>query len=337
MELPRSELCGIEQRSRSLARRVGGGRCLGLGAFCFVVVVMAVGCGQEDRGTDTSKAQEDQQAPSNAERDGGVRRYLLRGVVERVERESGRVAIRHDEIEGFMPAMTMPFDLAGQEILEELQVGDEVKGSLEVSDTAGTVLRELEITYPALGGPAASDLSSASLETKRLSPGRKVPDFEMTRQDGETFRLSDLRGKVVILTFVYTRCPLPEYCPLLDRKFRSLADRLSGMEARAQGVRLLSVSFDPEHDTPEVLERHARLRGARMPLWSFAVASHDELRKVAEPLGLQYGPTTGEIIHTLSTALIDGEGRLVRLVTGNDWTPEELLKDALLLIGQEAR
>ena len=81
----------------------------------------------------------------------------------------------------------------------------------------------------------------------------------MTRQDGETFRLSDLRGKVVILTFVYTRCPLPEFCPLLDQKFRALADRLQAPAERAEKVRLLSVSFDPEHDTPEVLARHARL------------------------------------------------------------------------------
>ena len=140
---------------------------------------------------------------------------------------------------------------------------------------------------------------------------------------------------MVGLTFIYTRCPVPEFCPLMDRKFADLAGRLSAVPARAARVRLLSVSFDPEHDTPEVLKKHADSRGATPPLWTFAVASHRELARVALPLGLTYGPTPNEIIHSLSTALIDAEGRLVRLEAGSGggkWNPADFLKSIYSLL-----
>jgi protein SCO1/2 len=174
------------------------------------------------------------------------------------------------------------------------------------------------------------DLSGgmAALKPKQavLKPGETVPDFAMTTQDGKPLHLSDLRGNVVVLTFIYTRCPLPDFCPLIDRKFKALADKLALVPARAEHARLLSVSFDPEHDTPETLRKHARLKGAEPPLWSFAVASHDELQKVAPSLGLSYLPGENEIAHSLSTAIIDAEGKLVRLETGRSWDPTDFFK-----------
>ena len=177
------------------------------------------------------------------------------------------------------------------------------------------------------------DLSGGAVQVKTvprmLEVGESVPDFAMTTQEGETLNLSDLRGKVVALTFIYTRCPLPDFCPLMDRKFEELADRIGAIAGRAEHVRLLSVSFDPEHDTPEVLRKHAENLGARPPLWRFAVASHGELGKVAAPLGLTYGPAAGEIIHNLSTAVIDPQGRLVRIDVGassRGWKSADLLK-----------
>jgi protein SCO1/2 len=107
----------------------------------------------------------------------------------------------------------------------------------------------------------------------------------------------------------------------MDRHFGEIARGLAASDPQAaEGVRLLSISFDPEHDTPETLRRHAARVGAEPPLWTLAVAPHDELRKVAEDLGLTYGPTGDEIRHTLSTAVIDPEGRLARLWTGSDWS-----------------
>ncbi len=134
----------------------------------------------------------------------------------------------------------------------------------------------------------------------------------MTTHEGKSIKLSDLRGNVVVLTFVYTRCPLPDFCPLMDRKFAELARRLEANPARARHVRLVSLSFDPDHDTPEILRKHALLRGVVPPLWTYAVATHQELQKIAAPLGLFYAPGAREIAHNLCTAVIDQQGRLAR-------------------------
>ena len=206
-----------------------------------------------------------------------------------------------------MPSMTMPFDLSGQEVLADVQVGDRVEGTLTV-DGQGSKLSDVFITELA-DPPGASD--SSIVRPPTLRPGDLVPDFLMTTQAGEPLRLSDLRGSAVVLTFIYTRCPLPDFCPLIDRKFAALDRRLSLRDVPPERVRLLSLSFDPEHDRPEVLAAHAKLLGAEPPRWTFAVADHQELAKVATPLGLTYGDIGTEIVHSLATALIDPEGRLV--------------------------
>jgi protein SCO1 len=263
--------------------------------------------------------------------------YPLSGVVRKVEVKSGLVTVRHREIPGFMDAMTMPFDVKDREVLDDLRPGDEVEGTLNVVSERGVVkdyeLVDLHVTRPAPAPKLTLNLSGGGLQIgpapRLLEIGETVPDFDMTTQEGEPLKLSELRGKVVVLTFIYTRCPLPDFCPLMDRKFAELADRIGAVAGRAEHVRLLSVSFDPEHDTPEVLRKHAENLGARPPLWRFAVASHEELNKVAAPLGLTYGPSSEEIIHNLSTAVIDPEGKLVRLYAGassRTWTSADLLK-----------
>jgi protein SCO1/2 len=146
---------------------------------------------------------------------------------------------------------------------------------------------------------------------------------------GRPLKLSDLRGKVVALTFIYTRCPLPDFCPMLDTKFARASEQASAVTKRASRLVFLSVSFDPEHDTPEALARHARARGAKPPLWTFAVATHPELARVGRPLGLVYGPGRDEVLHNLVVAVIGPDGRLVRIETGaaaRAWEPGDLLK-----------
>ena len=262
-----------------------------------------------------------------------------RGVVRSVDPTAGVVRIAHEDIPGFMGAMTMDFTPRDRSNLAELAAGDEVEGPLEVAREGGAVkdydLLRLEVTNPTprvLKVDPGTGKAALVPRPPVLIPGEPVPDFAVTTQEGKPLRLSDLRGKVVVLTFIYTRCPLPDYCPAIDGKFRRLADRLSAVKGRAEGVRLLSVSFDPEHDTPEALRKHAELVGARPPLWTFAVASHEELRKVAERLGLVYGPMPNEIVHNLCTAVVAPDGTLARLevgAAGKAWQPDGLLPTIL--------
>ncbi len=259
----------------------------------------------------------------------GATSYKVVGVVRKLNRGAGLVTIRHEAIPGFMPAMTMPFHVDDRELLEDLQVGDKVEGRLLIEGERSELV-DLAITELAPPPELTVDLSGGQPTlrptVRLLQPGEEVPDFSMTTQDGKPLALSDLRGKLVVLTFIYTRCPLPDFCPLMDRKYAEIAGRLKGLPGGTEAVRLLSVSFDPEHDTPEILRKHAAIHGASPPLWTFAVASHEELRRVAEPLGLSYGPTANEIIHTLSTAVIDRNGRLIQLEQGNGWQVDDVVK-----------
>jgi protein SCO1/2 len=269
--------------------------------------------------------------------------YPLRGVVRSVDAASGRVLIRHEAIPGFMPAMTMPFQPANRAILDTLKPGDRVAATLRVQKQQGAVqdyqLLDLKVTQPAEPKGRIPEGVNGKVplgqQSTRLQLGDPVPEFAMTTQDGRTVKLSDWRGKVVILTFIYTRCPLPDFCPLMDRKFSELARHLSAFPNRAKDIRLVSLSFDPEHDTPEILRKHAGTRGAVAPLWSYAVASHDELAKVAGPLGLFIGRQGGEIAHNLCTAVIDPRGRLARLEVGtkaNQWETADLLRTIYTLL-----
>ncbi len=270
-------------------------------------------------------------------------RYKLVGEVRKIEKQDREVTIRHEAIPGFMEAMTMPFRLEDDATLEDLRVGDKVEGQLEVTREAGRTtgyrLTDLAVSVPAPATPLTLDLSGPTPQLKprpkRLEPGEAVPDFTLTGQDGKVYKISDLRGKVVLLTFIYTRCPLPDFCPAMDRKFADLSATISASPEHAEKIRLLSISFDPDHDTPEVLRKHAQIRGGNPPLWTFAAAAHEELGRVGPALGLVYGPGKNEIIHNLCTAVIDPEGRLARLEVGtqrNKWTSADLLKTAYALI-----
>ena len=229
------------------------------------------------------------------------------------------MSIDHEEIPGLMPAMLMDFRVEAPGLLDDVIAGDEVVGEIRADYDERGVLKGIALVDLVVARPALAAIPASRPVSRVLEPGDPVPDFAVTTQSRETLRLSELRGDVVVLTFVYTRCPLPDYCPLMDRRFAELAERLGRSADRADRVRLLSVSFDPEHDTPAVLAEHARRVGAEPPLWTYAVADHDELRRVAGPLGLSYAPMTGEIRHSLSTAVIAPDGTLAVLELGNGW------------------
>jgi protein SCO1 len=269
-------------------------------------------------------------------------------VVKLVEPEREHVTIAHEAIPGFMDAMRMRFAYKDKNLLATLRPGDLVKGTLRVERALGAVrkyeLSGLQLLEPAPSVSTAPDISKNKAivgpQHRLLAVGEPVPDFTMTNQDGQAVKLSDLRGNVVALTFIYTRCPLPDFCPLMDKKFSELAQRIAASPERARQIRLISLSFDPEHDTPDLLRKHAQIRGATPPLWTYAVASHTELAKIGVPLGLFYQPGDTEIAHNLCTAVIDREGKLARLEIGterNKWDSTDLRKTVYSLLPSPAK
>ncbi len=251
------------------------------------------------------------------------REYELRGKVIEVDRERGMVTVAHEEIPGYMDAMTMPFTVRDSWAFAALAPGRQLAATLVVE---GDRYWLQDITVGEGGEePVVEKGRPAAL-------GSEVPDFELVNQEGEQIRLSQFRGKAVLLNFIYTRCPLPDYCPLMTSHFLSLYRSLSKDKALLSSSHLLSVSFDPDFDKPHVLKDYAEgyLKSdaaETLQHWYFATGTHEEIRRMASFFGLDYWPEGGQIVHSLRTAIISPEGKLVRLYPGNNWTPGDLLRD----------
>jgi protein SCO1/2 len=163
-----------------------------------------------------------------------------------------------------------------------------------------------------------------------MQPGDLVPDEALVDQTGATRRLSDWRGRVLAVTFVYTRCPLPDFCPAMDRQFRALQKAIAADPPLRDRTHLVSVSFDPAHDTPDVIRRHAESLGADPGFWSYLTGSERAIDQLTSRFGvsaIQERDKGETFTHNLRTAIVDPQGHLVKIYTGNDWTPDVVLND----------
>lgn len=253
-----------------------------------------------------------------------ARQFALTGRVLAVSPDGREITIHHDEIEGFMPAMTMPFKVKDARLTQGRRPGDLVKATLLVTDEDAW-LEGLEKTgWAPFAEPSAAEPRPA---TRLVQPGEAIPDVTLIDQDGRPFRLSSLHGSAVLLTFIYTRCPLPTFCPLMDRHFQAVQKAIQ--EGRLpSSVRLVSVSFDPEFDTPAVLKAHAARVGADSRLWTFATAPRPQVDALGSRLGLSVireAQDPAAITHNLRTAVIDRQGRLVTVLNGNEWRPAQAI------------
>jgi protein SCO1/2 len=250
------------------------------------------------------------------------REYTLVGQILGVDVARLELLIKHENIEGFMPGMTMPFQVRDARLLEGRAAGDLIRATLVVED-AKAYLSAIEKTGSAPVDTPAPGPASSGFEL--LRPGEEVPDQIFTDQAGRERRLSDFEGRALAITFIYTRCPIPTFCPYLDRQFAALQQRIAARKLQER-VHLVSVSFDPEHDTPAVLAAHAKKLAADPAIWTFATGDRDEIDRFARRLGLTLvRDNPADIAHNMRTAVIDPRRRVVRIFTGVEWTPEELL------------
>lgn len=233
--------------------------------------------------------------------------YDARGVVESVNREYGQVVIHHEDIPGLMPEMTMSFDVPDPELLAQLQPRQAIDFQLEFTGKAYNV-----IAATPRGEAAGSGHDGASLDDV-VSQGEPAPPFRLVDQDGNPLALEDLRGKAVLLDFIYTDCPGP--CPILTGLHVEVQRALD--PALRDAVRLVSISLDPRKDTPTVLREYARKRGASTTNWSFLTGSPADIDAVLQAYGVGSArQPDGTIAHLVVTFLIDPEGRIVERFIG---------------------
>jgi protein SCO1/2 len=253
-------------------------------------------------------------------------RYELKGKVVSVDRAKGEVSVEHEEVKGYMAAMTMDFPVRDAEALKILGAGDRLQAALVVTDDAYW-LENLVITkeYTRDGPPVTQVLTTGPSEPQ---PGAEVPDVKLLNQDGRPLTTRKLRGRALVVTFIYTRCPMPDQCPLLSANFAQLNAALADDAALGGRAHLLSVTLDPEYDKPEVLRAYgAAYAGGDFGRWDFATGDPAEVRRLAESFGLVYKAEGGQVVHSLRTAVVTPDGKVYKVYRGNEWKPEEVLRD----------
>ena len=255
--------------------------------------------------------------------------YHLRGKVVSTDAARGEVTLDHEAIPGLMEAMTMPYKLKDASILSELHPGDVITADVLVSPDPNADYLLDHIVVVAQAKPDYKPAVSYHVP----APGDTVPDFKLRNQDGQPIHLGQFKGKSLVVTFIYTRCPSPDFCPRVTRNFAALEKQLAANRALYAKTHLICISFDPEHDMPERLRAYgvsyigsdARSAFAH---WEFAVPEKSVLAEMAKffDLGMT-NEADSTITHTLSTTLIGPDGKVARFYPGNEWTPEQVLGD----------
>ena len=244
--------------------------------------------------------------------------HVTTGLVLHVDPVASTVTISHDAFPGFMDAMAMPFDVKGDARAATVTPGDRVRFRLAVKGGRSWVDRVQVIS----AAPVDAGLQQTPAAPVLVPVGTAMPDFELTDQAGAPLSLSTLKGKVVAVTFIYSRCPLPDYCPRMVENFRAIRQRFSARMDR--DLVFLTISFDPQYDTPAVLAKYAASQRAGGPGWHFLTGDRAKVERVCNAFGIQYWAEEGLITHSLQTAVIDREGRLAATVEGKDFTPQQL-------------
>jgi protein SCO1/2 len=282
---------------------------------CLVVVAAFVaGCKQSGNG-----------APSAA---GEVKTFPIRGKIVSVDAVKGSVLLNHEAVPGFMDAMTMPYKLKDPSVVSELHPGDRITAKLLVrkvgDDYEGAMLDEIVVT-----AQARPDYKPAT-DYHVPTAGDAVPDFKLVNEYGKTIHLAQFKGQVVLLTFIYTRCPLADYCPRMNKNFAQIDQALAADKRLYGQTHLLSISFDPTFDTPEILKSYGGIytggTKATFAHWDFAAPKESDLPALEQFFDVGVTPgDAGTLNHSLSTALIGKDGKVLAWYPTNEWTPEQVL------------
>jgi len=255
-----------------------------------------------------------------------IREFNVRGIVRAISPDRRTLDIQHEAIPDYMPAMIMPFELREPKAAANLKIGDAISFRLLVDDKKAVIDRVSKLPGRELDLPPPAPESAANASAvARLRAGDDLPAFNLTNQNGETITQETFRGQPLVLTFIFTRCPVPNFCPLMSQNFAHLQDAIRSGNGAVGTTRLLSISFDPDNDTPQVLRDYASAEQAEPQIWTFATGTPSEIGELTKRFAVLVQPEGGTISHGLATALIDSHGRIREIWRGNGWKPEEII------------
>ncbi|MGI8732251.1 MAG: SCO family protein [Pyrinomonadaceae bacterium] len=257
--------------------------------------------------------------------------YDIKGKVLTVEQDKHLITVAHEDIKDYMPSMTMPFTLREDWAFEVLVPGDQITATLVVDGTQSW-LENIVITQESSDTNAAGSGGVVGAKT-----GDEVPDYGLVNQSEQPIHISQYRGKVLLLTFIYTRCPIPDYCTLMSNNFAQIDRELAKQPELYQKTNLLSVSIDPDFDSPAVLRSYGAAHTGKysdetFSHWEFATGTKDQVKGIAQFFGLRYYADRDEIIHGLRTVIVTPEGKVAQIYRDNSWKPEEVLQELTKLV-----
>jgi protein SCO1 len=291
--------------------------------MCFLGLAVVQGC----------RSGEDESAERARELSNAGAVYQVRGIVVSADAKRGEVILDTEAIPGFMGAMTMPYKLAQPGVASELHPGDHLTARLQITDSS-SMLDQIDVIQQAQPDYKPQKLYNVP------TAGEPVPNFRFVNQDGKTIDINHFRGKALLVTFIYTRCPLPDYCIRMSRNFATVQHLLEANPLLYNKVHLLSVSFDPEHDTPKVLRSYGTVytgdKGAgAFSHWDFVAPAATELDAVEQyfNVGVSAGPGN-TLTHSLSTAVIAPNGKIFTWYPNNDWEPSAVVDDMQKALAQ---
>lgn len=257
--------------------------------------------------------------------DPAQRSFDVRGVIREIPPDRQTATIRHEEIPGYMPKMTMQLTVRDTNELVGLAAGDEITFKLHATTNTHWIDAIRKVGASRAAGEEAPSRNAAFGSSNQLKPGDALPEVELVSETGEALTLSSLKGRVVVFTFIFTRCPLPDFCPLMNRNFANARKLLLADKSGPTNWQFLSISFDSEFDRPEVLARYAEnYRAEEKDRWLFAAASRATLDTIAPRLNLIVTAEGGSFSHNLRTVVLDPQGRIFRQLDSNKWTADEL-------------
>jgi protein SCO1/2 len=251
--------------------------------------------------------------------------YQVKGVVIELEPAEKTVRIKHEEIPGYMAAMTMPFEVRNTNELRGLEAGDHVAFRMLVTDTDGWIDQVRKLPRPTTNNPPTTGPFRFVRDVEPLNVGDMLPEYRFTNQLGQAVSTSQFRGQALAITFIFTRCPFPTFCPRTMENFAETQRKLLALASGPTNWHLLTISFDPAFDTPAVLKAYGGTHGADPRRWTLATGALIDITALAEQFGLTFWSEDEGISHNLRTAVIDPAGRVRRIFIGNKWMSEELV------------
>ena len=245
--------------------------------------------------------------------------FQVKGVVKQVIPEKKRVRITHEKIPNYMEAMTMLFDVKDARELSGLQSNDVVEFRMVVSDDDGWIENVKKVGAASVVGTSMKDEVRAARVVKELEVGEVMPDYTLTNELGRAFRLESFRGDALGLTFIFTRCPFPTFCPRMSGNFAAAEQMLLKNPGSPTNWHLLTITFDTEFDTPSVLKAYATQYRKDAAHWTFATGDLVDITAIGDHFGQMFWRDGAGFNHNSRTVVLDPRGRVFKVFDGNEW------------------